>query len=311
MRMRQLRCFVVLAEELNYTRAAKRLHMSQPPLSTQIQTLEREVGAELISRTSRRVALTRAGEVFLQRARTMLDQYERSLQEIREIQQGQDGMLEIGATGSILRGGLAELLAGFARTHPRITLRVHEQSPAVQLSEILSRRADVSFNRSVPRDPDLAHEYGWREEMMALVRADHRLAGRASVSIQDLREDQHVVLRPDSSDFAAYVMSCIVASGYRPQVSQQVVEAQSIPSLIVAGFGVSIVPAGIARLTSGPLRFLPIRPDPPVSEVFIVYHHDDPVPALRIFLDEIRRSLAAVRRDGRLGDAGSGGPNTL
>lgn len=66
MRMRQLRCFVVLAEELNYTRAAKRLHMSQPPLSTQIQTLEREVGAELIRRTSRRVALTRAGEVFLQ-----------------------------------------------------------------------------------------------------------------------------------------------------------------------------------------------------------------------------------------------------
>ncbi|MDQ7777977.1 LysR family transcriptional regulator [Paracoccus aminovorans] len=307
MRIRQLRCFVVLAEELNYTRAAKRLHMSQPPLSTQIQTLEREVGAELISRTSRRVALTRAGEVFLQRARTILDQYERSLQEIREIQQGQDGMLEIGATGSILRGGLAELLARFAKAHPRITLRVHEQSPTVQISEILSRRTDVSFNRSVPRDPELAHEYGWREEMVALVRSDHRLAGRTCVSIQDLREDQHVVLRPDSSDFAAYVMACIVAAGYRPRVSQQVVDAQSIPSLIVAGFGVSIVPAGIARLTSGPLSFLPIRPDPPISEVYIVYHHDDPVPALRLFLDEIRRSLARDR--GR--DAGSGGRNTL
>lgn len=307
MRIRQLRCFVVLAEELNYTRAAKRLHMSQPPLSTQIQTLEREVGAELISRTSRRVALTRAGEVFLQRARTILDQYERSLQEIREIQQGQDGMLEIGATGSILRGGLAELLARFAQAHPRITLRVHEQSPTVQISEILSRRTDVSFNRSVPRDPELAHEYGWREEMVALVRSDHRLAGRTCVSIQDLREDQHVVLRPDSSDFAAYVMACIVAAGYRPRVSQQVVDAQSIPSLIVAGFGVSIVPAGIARLTSGPLSFLPIRPDPPISEVYIVYHHDDPVPALRLFLDEIRRSLARDR--GR--DAGSGGRNTL
>ncbi|MCV2447266.1 LysR family transcriptional regulator [Paracoccus sp. DMF] len=307
MRIRQLRCFVVLAEELNYTRAAKRLHMSQPPLSTQIQTLEREVGAELISRTSRRVALTRAGEVFLQRARTILDQYERSLQEIREIQQGQDGMLEIGATGSILRGELAELLARFAKAHPRITLRVHEQSPTVQISEILSRRTDVSFNRSVPRDPELAHEYGWREEMVALVRSDHRLAGRTCVSIQDLREDQHVVLRPDSSDFAAYVMACIVAAGYRPRVSQQVVDAQSIPSLIVAGFGVSIVPAGIARLTSGPLSFLPIRPDPPISEVYIVYHHDDPVPALRLFLDEIRRSLARDR--GR--DAGSGGPNTL
>lgn len=291
MRIRQLRCFVVLAEELNFTRAARRLNMSQPPLSTQIQTLEREVGAELISRTSRKVALTRAGALFLPRARNMLDQYERSLQEIREIQQGQDGLLEIGATGSILRGGLAELLAHFARLHPRITLRVHEQTPATQITEVLSRRTDVSFNRSVPRDEELAHEYGWREEMVALVRSDHRLAGRTCVSIDDLREDQHVVLRPDSSDFAAYVMACIVASGYRPRVSQQVVDAQSIPSLIVAGFGVSIVPAGIAKLTAGPLTFLPIRPNPPVSEVYIVYHHRDPVPALQLFLAEIRRSL--------------------
>lgn len=307
MRIRQLRCFAVLAEELNFTRAAQRLNMSQPPLSTQIQTLEREVGAELISRTSRRVALTRAGEVFLQRARNMLDQYERGMQEIREIGQGQDGMLEIGATGSILRGGLSELLAGFSRAHPRITLRVHEQSPTVQLNEVRSRRTDVSFNRSEPRDPELAHEYGWREEMVALVRDDHRLAGRSCVSILDLRDDQHVVLRPDSSDFAAYVMACIVASGYRPRVSQQVVDAQSIPSLIVAGFGVSIVPAGIARLTAGPLRFLPIRPDPPVSEVHIVYLRDDPVPALRLFLAEIRRSLAGARGAG----AGPGPSITL
>lgn len=291
MRIRQLRCFLALAEELSFTRAARRLNMSQPPLSTQIQSLERELGAELISRTSRKVSLTRAGELFRQRARNMLDQYERSLQEIRELQQGQDGMLEIGTTGSILRGGLSELLAGFARAHPRITLRVHEQSPTGQLTEVLSRRIDVSFNRSVPRDPELAHEYGWREEMVALVRDDHRLAGRSCVSIGDLRDDQHVVLRPDSSDFAAYVMSCIIASGYHPRISQQVVDAQSIPSLIVAGFGVSIVPAGIARLTAGPLIFLPIRPDPPLSEVYIVYHQLDPVPALQLFLTEIRRDL--------------------
>lgn len=291
MRIRQLQCFVVLAEELNFTRAAQRLNMSQPPLSTQIQTLERELDAELISRTSRKVTLTRAGDLFLQRARNMLDQYERSLQEIREIQRGQDGMIEIGATGSILRGGLSELLAGFAAAHPRITLRVHEQSPNAQLNEVRSRRTDVSFNRSVPRDGELAYEYGWQEEMMALVRSDHQLAGRDSVSITDLRDDQHVVLRPDSSDFATYVMSCIIAAGYRPRVSQQVNDAQSIPSLVAAGFGVSVVPAGIARLTSGPLTFLPIRPNPPISDVYIIYHHQDPVPPLQLFLAEIRRTL--------------------
>jgi DNA-binding transcriptional LysR family regulator len=291
MRMRQLQCFVVLAEELNFTRAAQRLNMSQPPLSTQIQTLERELGAELISRTSRKVILTRTGELFLQRAINILDQYERGRQEIREIQQGQDGMIEIGTTGSILRGGLSELLSTFAVTHPNITLRVHEQSPVAQINEVRRRRTDVSFNRSIPHDKELAHEYAWQEELVALVRSDHRLAGRASVSITDLREDRFVVLQPESSDFAAYVMSYIVASGYRPSISQQVIDAQSIPSLVVAGFGVSIVPVGISKLTSGPLVFLPIRPHPPRSEVYIIYHQDDPTPALQLFLAETRQRL--------------------
>lgn len=290
MRTRQLQCFVVLAEELNFTRAAQRLNMSQPPLSTQIQTLERELGAELISRTSRKVTLTPVGELFRRRASNMLDQYERSLQEIREMQRGQDGIIEIGATGSVLRGGLSDLLAGFAAAYPRITLRVNEQAPAWQINEVRSRRMDVSFNRSVPRDQELVHEFGWQEELVALVRSDHGLAGRESVAITDLRDDQHVVLRPDSSDFATYVMSCIIASGYRPQISQQVIDAQSIPSLIAAGFGVSIVPAATAKLTCGPLVFLPIRPNPPMSEVHIIYHHD-PVPALRLFLAEVRRRL--------------------
>jgi DNA-binding transcriptional LysR family regulator len=221
----------------------------------------------------------------------MLDQYERSLQEIREIQQGQDGMIEIGTTGSILRGGLSELLAGFSAAHPRITLRVNEQSPTAQINEVRSRRTDVSFNRSVPRGDELAYEYGWQEELVALVRDDHRLAGRTSISIAEFRDDQFVVLQPESSDFAAYVMSYVVASGYRPRVSQQVIDAQSIPSLVAAGFGVSIVPAGIAKLTTGPLVFLPIRPDPPHSEVYIIYHQDDPAPALRLFLAETRSKL--------------------
>lgn len=288
--MRQLQCFVVLAEELSFTRAAQRLNMSQPPLSTQIQTLERELDAELINRTSRKVALTPVGEVFRRRARNMLDQYERSLLEIREIKRGQEGVVEISATGSILRGGLSELLASFAAAHPAITLRVHEQPPAAQINEVLSRRIDVSFNRSVPRLAELVYEYAWQEEMMALLRSDHPLSARASVSITDLRDDQHVVLRPESSDFATYVMSCIVASGYQPSVSQQVIDAQSIPSLVAAGFGVSIVPSSIARLTAGPLTFLPIRPNPPISQVYIVYRQD-PVPSLQLFLAYIRRKL--------------------
>ena len=292
MRIRQLQCFVVLAEETNFTRAARRLNMSQPPLSTLIQSLEREVGAALVNRTSRRMTLTPAGEAFLQRARNMLAQHERSLLEIREINAGQDGLIEIGTTGSILRGGLADLLAKFCRGHPRITVRIHEQSPAMQISEVISRRADVSFNRSIPSDDELTYEFAWREELVALLPDDHPAASQESVALWDLRHDPHVILRPDSSDFAAHVMSHISSGGYRARISQQVMDAQSIPSLIVAGFGVSVVPAAIARLTAGPLVFRPIHPDPPVSDVFAVYRQNDQTPALNSFLAAMREALA-------------------
>ncbi|MGJ0209041.1 LysR substrate-binding domain-containing protein [Ochrobactrum sp. BD67] len=295
MRMRQLQCFVVLAEELSFTRAAQRLNMSQPPLSTQIQTLERELGVDLINRTSRKIALTHAGKLFRRYANSMLDQYERSLQEMREIQHGQEGMVEIGTTGSILRGGLSELLSDFAQAYPQITLRIHEQSPLAQIDEVRRRRMDLSFNRSIPHDSELAHEHAWQEELVALVRSDHRLAGSTSVSLREFSDDPFVILQPESSDFAAYVMSCVVASGYRPRISQQVIDAQSIPSLVAAGFGVSIVPAGIAHLTSGPVVFLPIHPEPPVSDIYIIYHKDDPTPVLRLFLAEIRGKLNAAR----------------
>lgn len=291
MRIRQLQCFVVLAEELSFTRAAIRLNMSQPPLSTQIQTLEREIEAQLILRTSRKVALTDAGRAFLGHARSILEQYQRAMREMAAIRQGQEGLLEIGATGSILRGGLSDLLARFSARYPGISLHVTEQPPSVQITEVISHRTDVSFNRSIPRSRDLAHEFAWSEEMVALLPQEHPLAGRAAVSIADLRHDPHVLLRPDSSDFATYLLSRIIDAGYHPKISQQVVDAQSIPALIAAGFGVSIVPAGIARLTAGPLVFLPIRPEPPVSQVYMVYRRHEQSPALLTFLAHVRAGL--------------------
>lgn len=294
MRIRQLQCFIVLAEELNFTRAAKRLNMSQPPLSLQIQSLERSLGAELFQRTSRRISLTLAGKVFERRARTILAQHERALTEIREVLAGQHGILDIGTTGSILRAGLADLLAQFCRDHPGITVRLHEEAPALQVNNLLSGRMDVIFNRSAPAHEDLAFELAWTEEMIVLLPEAHRLSAKASLSMEDLRAERHVILRPDSSDFAAYMMAFMSRGGHRPKVSQQVVDAQSIPSLVAAGFGVSILPAGIAKLPLGPLVSRPISPHAPISEIFTIYHRHERSPALETFLAMARSSGPAA-----------------
>ncbi|MCZ0964116.1 LysR substrate-binding domain-containing protein [Paracoccus benzoatiresistens] len=291
MRIRQLQCFVILAEELNFTRAAKRLNMSQPPLSLQIQSLERTIGAALFQRTSRKMTLTSAGEVFLSRARSILAQHDRALLEVQEVLSGQHGTLDIGATGSILRAGLAELLAQFCRQHPLISVRLHEQAPALQVSDLLSGRMDVSFNRSVPFHEDLSCQLAWREELVVLLPSDHRLRAARTLSIDDLRHEQHVILRPDSSDFAAYILSFLTQGGARPRISQRVVDAQSIPSLVSAGFGIGLVPAGIAA-TAGPLIHRPIAPVPPVSDIFAVYRRGEGTPALAALLATLEHSFS-------------------
>lgn len=284
MRLRQLQCFVVLAEELNFTRAARRLNMSQPPLSLQIQALERTLGTSLFQRTSRRMALTPAGAVFLDRARNMLAQHERALQDVRDVLSGQFGTLDIGTTGSILRAGLADLLARFCRDHPRVTVRLHEQAPALQVNDLISGRMDISFNRSAPVHGDLTCQLAWREEMVVLLPAGHPLAARDRLTLDDLCGERHVILRPDSSDFAAYILSLLTQGGARPPISQQVLDAQSIPSLVAAGFGISVVPAGIAAPSGDQLASRPIAPIPPRTEIFAVHRRADSSPALAALL---------------------------
>lgn len=298
MRIRQLHCFVVLADELNFTRAAKRLNMSQPPLSVQIQSLERTLGADLFDRGSRRIALTPVGQAFLRRARSILAQHDRALSEVREVMAGQHGTLNIGITGSILRAGLADLLARFCAQYPGITAHLHEQAPALQVSDLISGRMDVIFNRSPPAHQDLTCDPAWHEDLVVMLPADHPLCANDRVALDDLLDQPHVILRPDSSDFAAHIMSLITRGGTRPRVSQQVLDAQSIPSLVAAGFGVSIVPAGIATLTSGPLVFRPLAPDAPVTQIFTVYRRGDDNPVLHLFLDQIgRRSTGGQLAD--------------
>lgn len=298
MRIRQLQCFVVLADELNFTRAAKRLNMSQPPLSLQIQALERTLGADLFHRTSRRIALTPVGEAFQRRARSILAQHDRALSEVREVMAGQHGSLNIGITGSILRAGLADLLASFCARYPGITVQLHEQAPALQVSDLISGRMDVIFNRSPPAHPDLTCDLAWQEDLVVMLPADHALCDRQAVALDDLLDQPHVILRPDSSDFAAHIMSLITRGKTRPRIAQQVIDAQSIPSLVAAGFGVSIVPAGIATLTSGPLAFRPIAPTAPVTDIFTVYPRSYDNPALAMFLAALARGKPADRARG-------------
>ncbi|KYG98945.1 LysR substrate-binding domain-containing protein [Bradyrhizobium sp. DOA1] len=296
MDLRQLRYFVAVAEERSFTLAARRLNLSQPPLSQHIQALEAELGTQLLYRTSRKVELTQAGDAMLVRGRAILQQVKVTEDEVRSIGAGLVGTLDVGATGSILRGRLAELLAAYRKVAPQVRMTVHEQAPALQIAALLNRTTNICLIRGTPAERDLSSKLAWREEVVLAVPRSHRLAQRKRIALGDLAAEEHVVLDPNSSHFARYVQTCCVDAGFLPKVSQQVVDAQSIPSLIAAGFGVALVPQSIARFTTTDIVFRPIRPSPPTADVFLVFRKDETSMVVHNFIKLALRYLNQ-RRD--------------
>jgi DNA-binding transcriptional LysR family regulator len=300
MDLRQIRYFIAVAEERSFTVAARRLNLSQPPLSQQIQSLEAALGAQLLYRTSRRVELTQAGEALLARARAIQQQIKLAEEEVRSIGAGLVGTLDIGATGSILRGRLADLLAAYRKDAPSVKMTVHEQAPALQIAALLNRTTNISLNRSIPTEDALSSELAWQEEVVVAMPKAHPLARRKRIALCDLASEDHIVLQPESSQFARYIQTCCIDAGFLPRVSQQVVDAQSVPSLIAAGFGVALVPQSIARFTTDEIVFRPIRPSPPSADVFLVFRKDETSTVVQNFIKLARRFLRQKRNSGHL-----------
>src|SRR5262252_475830 len=181
MELRHLRYFVALSEELHFGRAARRLGISQPPLSQQIQALERTLDALLFARTNRRVELTEAGRAFLVEARATLEQAERAAAVVGRAQRGEVGEIKIGFTPSAaLIAPFAKTILAFRKQWPGVRLVLEERVTMDQIDEMVDRRSQIGFIRSPgrPELPDsiVATEL-YRERLMVFLRADHRLAG--------------------------------------------------------------------------------------------------------------------------------------
>jgi len=242
MELRQLRYFAVLAEELNFTRAAARLHISQPPLSLQIAQLERELDVKLFDRNNRRVALTEAGAAFLNDVRATLTGLKDATVRAREVDQGRAGRIEIGLSGSHFLGPVPALIARHAATHPQVSVLLNEMNPAAQLDALRGQRIDVSISRTAVDDDELQSLALWPDPVVAALPARHRLAARKRLALADLAQDAFVMLRPDTSGFARGLADACARAGIAHTVAQRVAEVPAQLALVAAGLGVALVP---------------------------------------------------------------------
>lgn len=270
MELRHLRYFVALAEELSFTRAATRLHVSQPPLSLQIRQLEQEIGAQLFARTSRHVELTPAGAAFLIDARAILERVETSASRAAAIQSGLAGRIDIGLSGSHFFGPLPGLIADYGRANAAVSIVLHELTPAIQLGALRERRIDLSISRTPVNDTVLSSTRLWADPIVAAVPKGHRLARRKRLTLGDLRDEPFVMLRLDTSAYAQHIRDCCVQAGFAPRVVHQVSEVAAEVCLVAAGMGVALTPRSLTHICANAIAFIPLASDEPHSDVYAV-----------------------------------------
>ncbi len=217
--LRSLRYFVAVAEELNFTRAAERLHMAQPPLSAAVRQLEDQLGVELLHRTTRQVELTPAGRLMLDRGRELLRLADEVFAAVRETERAPVGRLRVGVSPTARFGIAPELFAAAAGRAAGVMLYPREDTTAALLHEIRAGRLDLAVAFCAPPAPDLARERLRDEPAVVHVPAGHPLASRSSVRLDDLRDETLIVAGGRaSSGYTAAVLGACRSAGFEPAV---------------------------------------------------------------------------------------------
>ena len=257
-----LRYFVVLAEELHFGRAAARLHISQPPLTQQIQRLEGRVGHALFHRSSRRVELTAAGRAFHEAARTVLQEAQHALDTARRVGRGEAGLLTLATPPSLMLDTLPRVIRRFRDRFPGVDLRLREMATSRIFDALESGGADLGLVRG-PRVPEsLPTLASWKEPLVAILPPDHTLTRARHFELKRLAAEPFVFFpRELGPGFYDELLGHCRNAGFEPRVVQEATQWSSVISLVSAGIGVSVGPASVAKLLEGAVevRSLPRR----------------------------------------------------
>lgn len=269
--LREIECFIAVAEELSFTRAAKRLHLAQPPLSRHIRTLEEKMGALLFSREPRQVALTAAGAVFYEEVRQVPKVLTRAGDAARRCALGETERLRLGFVSAVMNEALVECFRRFRAQHPEVQVTLQDVPPNEQLKELVEGRLDGGFVGVIPsvRPPGIQFIPWYQEALMCYVPVGHRLAGSRSVALKALAEESFIAVSPESAPaYADHVRGLCKAAGFRPRIILESPRAQAVALMVAAGSGIAILPAALAQVMKQAVHAIPLKGNPKITHVF-------------------------------------------
>jgi len=289
MELRHLRYFAAVAGELNFTRAAKKLHVAQPALSRQIRQLEDELGVSLLERTRQGVQLTKSGRAFLAEAHALLQQSEEAIRVARKTGEPGHAQLNLGYIWGLFHSQAPPVLERFRRGSPATAIHLFDLAPLAQARAILEGRLDAGFI-------GFAHEANCAglskrkvgsSTFVAALPADHRAARKAIVPLSSLADDFFLGISGETFPGASrHVADACARAGFRPKFLQMVERGYTILGLVAGHCGVALLPESLMALPHPGITFRPLA-DPPVADLFLAWRAKSTPPVLKEFLNAL------------------------
>jgi DNA-binding transcriptional LysR family regulator len=294
--LKQLRSIVVLAEELNFGKAAKRLFISQPPLSRQIQAVEEELGLKLFERTKRHVLLTESGKVLVQEARRILSESHQAVKLAVMASRGETGILRIGVT-STSDHIIPYSIRAFALKYPHVHIDVFGLGDSDLIQNIRIGRIDCAVLRTPVADPDLNIDELYTEPLVAVLAQDHVLAGRKKLRLKALASETLILTpRHIAPIYHDLIITLFSKAGLTPKTIREAETRSSLATLVAANQGIAIVGSTVQEIQRPDLVMRSIASRAAVAKLCVAYQRGNSSKILSQFLEILQKSAAKKRR---------------
>lgn len=299
---RQLRYFIAVAEELSFTRAAGRLHLSQPPLSQQIKALEQDLGVTLLARNKRNVALTEPGRVFLEQARQILRKADEARSLVATAAAGHSGTLRLAYTVSVsFHRSLPQTLLRFGQIAPNVHLQLSEMYTGLQFDALLTGQIDVGFVRDRPTHVQDARRLKLRiidrEPLLLALPSGHSLADQRRIDLADVANDSFVC-QPRENAPTPYdrLVKLAARAGFQPTIVQHAQQINGLLALVSAGLGLALVPASMRAVQLAGVSYVALADPDAYMLLAVACRNEEPAPALKQFLAAVSESTVTADR---------------
>lgn len=290
MELRQLQCFVAVAEELHFRKAGERLGLSQPALSERISSLEHELGFPLFFRTTRQVSLTQAGSEFLKDAQRILADLEKSVSNVRHVADSGLKSLRISGVDEALSRLFPPALIEFRKEYPNIHIELLEISSSDHhTQELVNHRTDVAFVRRAPQDEFLSSELLYRQSAVVVVPDNNPLSQKSEISVEDIK-DSPLIGFPKRARPILHEMlwGSFRKRGWQPDIVCEVIDKSTMLQLVAHGIGIALAPAWVQSLSPNGLKFLPYRESVPEIELYISYRTSGNAREVTALIDAVK-----------------------